>query len=86
MFCEKNLFFRTQLFTLSLLKLTIPVIIITIIINIIIQEVESSACSYIGTYECGLCSCDETSYGDQCQCDKPAINVGLDELNAPCIW
>ncbi|KAK6165600.1 hypothetical protein SNE40_022499 [Patella caerulea] len=33
-------------------------------------ESDSSKCNYVGTYQCGICSCNEGYYGDICECSE----------------
>ena len=38
------------------------------------QEPNSPACSENGTYECGICVCNDGYYGDRCQCDETSVS------------
>ena len=48
------------------------------------QEVNSPTCSGVGTYNCAVCSCGDSNYGDRCQCDKTAVGVNGADLEEPC--
>lgn len=39
------------------------------------EEPNSPACSGNGTYECGVCDCDDGYYGDRCQCDETSVDA-----------
>ena len=39
------------------------------------QEPNSPACSHNGTYECGVCVCNDGYYGDRCQCDETSVDA-----------
>jgi len=40
-------------------------------------EEESDKCSGSGTFECGICSCDETHFGEKCECNNNNSNVTI---------
>lgn len=41
----------------------------------ILQEPNSPECSGNGTYECGVCVCNDSYYGDRCQCDETSVDA-----------
>ncbi|XP_023237033.1 integrin beta-PS-like, partial [Centruroides sculpturatus] len=34
------------------------------------EIVKSENCSYAGTFECGICTCEKNHYGKECECDE----------------
>jgi len=52
------------------------------IIYSLFQEYNSDSCNGNGTYECGVCSCNNGYYGDKCQCDSDSLTV--DTHDASC--
>ncbi|XP_067927846.1 integrin beta pat-3-like [Watersipora subatra] len=47
-------------------------------------EESSDACNSVGTYQCGICECGDSRYGDVCQCDMSTLNTDTNDLDAPC--
>ncbi|CAG5056527.1 unnamed protein product [Parnassius apollo] len=48
--------------------------------NILKTALNSTKCSGNGTYQCGICKCNENRYGDDCRCEgSSTISVDLDK-------
>ena len=39
------------------------------------KEPNSPRCNSNGTYECGICVCNDGYYGDRCQCDETSVDA-----------
>lgn len=39
-----------------------------------VKEIASPVCKNKGTYECGICSCETGSFGQNCECDSSDLN------------
>ncbi|XP_013400063.1 integrin beta-PS [Lingula anatina] len=46
------------------------------------EKRNASECSYHGTLECGMCTCDEKRYGKFCECD--GTNLQSEDYDAAC--
>jgi protocadherin alpha len=46
-------------------------------------KTKAKECNGYGTYKCGICECDESHFGRQCECDSDNTH-GSKDLTAGC--